>query len=249
MGTDIRLSFSAFEAYAQCPLRFKRLYIDRVKEPSNKYALFGSAFHNLVDKLYETQNFVLNSALELWPDIFNKEAQKAAYKHIGLKDLVEQSSKGTRDIKTWFKMAERERILHPCIEHEVKLEGNFKKSVLAAKIDLVLDVKGGLGIIDWKTGNSDPKNLMQLALYAVLYYKKTGRKVDWLIPFYVKTKDVVYQPCDDAIIGEASSYFGDLYRSITEDSEYLPKKGPNCYFCKFSKDGSCPLFKTNQVEI
>ena len=249
MSVDLRLSFSAFETYAQCPFKFKKLYIERVREPSNKYALFGSAFHNLIDQLYATEDFVCSSALEQWPAIFEKEAAKASYDHISQKDLQEQRTRGARDIKTWFKMAEQERILHPCIEHEVKLEGNFKQSVLAARIDLVLDVKGGLGIIDWKTGNADHKNLMQLALYAVLYFKKTGRKIDWLIPFYIKTKDVVYQPCDDAIIREAGQYFGDTYKALTTDTEFLPKKTQMCYFCSFSRNGVCPLFQRTQVEI
>lgn len=249
MSQDVRLSFSAFETYAQCPLRFKKLYLERVREPSNKYALFGSAFHSLVEHLYETEDFVLSSALEQWPAIFNKEASKSGYDCVSQKDLREQEARGTKDIKTWFKMAEQAGVLHPCIEHEIKLEGNFKQSVLAARIDLVLNVRGGLGIIDWKTGNSDPKNLMQLALYAVLYYKKTGHKVDWLIPFYIKTKEVVFQACDDAIIKEAGIYFNNIYSALVADTEYLPKKGPICYFCSFSRNGQCPLFQRTQVEI
>lgn len=249
MSQDVRLSFSAFETYAQCPFKFKKLYIEKVREPSNKYALYGSAFHTLIDTLYATQDFICSSALEQWPAIFKKEAEKSSYDHILQKDLREQETRGIRDIRTWFRMAEQERILHPCLEHEVKLEGNFKNSVLVARIDLVLNLKGGIGIIDWKTGNSDPKNLMQLALYAVLYYKKTGRKVDWLIPFYLKTKDVVYQPCDDAIIKQASSYFGETYNAMGADKEYLPKKSSMCYFCSFSRNGVCPLFKRTQVEI
>ena len=249
MVKNLRLSFSAFEAYQNCPFKFKKLYIERIREPSNKYAMYGTAFHELLDTLYSTEEFSSSKATSLWPTIFDKEANKKGYEHISKKDLQEQKNRGIKDIKVWFKMAEQERILHPCIEHEIKMEGNFKESVLAARVDLVLNIKGGIGIIDWKTGASDKKNLMQLALYAVLYTKKTGRKIDWLIPFYIKTKEIVYQPFDTNIIKRAGKYFGDLYKAIMEDKEFLPTTNKNCYFCSFSKNGVCPLYKRNIVEM
>ena len=249
MNSSIRLSFSAFEAYNECPFKFKKLYIERVREPSNKYALYGSAFHELLDTLYSSEDFLSSSALTLWPGIFDKEAGKKAYSHISKKEVEEYKAKGFKDIKTWFWMAENENILHPCLEREVRLEGNFRESTLVGKVDLVINLRGGIGIIDWKTGASDHKNLMQLALYAVLYFKKTGRKVDWLVPFYTKTKEVVYQPCDDSIVKEASEYFGKIYSDLSQDTEFLPRKNTNCFFCSFDKSGVCPLSKRNEIVI
>jgi CRISPR/Cas system-associated exonuclease Cas4 (RecB family) len=247
MNKDTRLSFSAFECYEGCPYRFKKLYIERVKEPSNKYGLYGTAFHDLLDTIYKTQNFVHDSAIKLWPAIFEKEAKKPRYSHILKKALEEQQHKGTKDLKTWFKMAEQERILRPCISTETKLEGTFMGSPLNGRTDLVTNVKGGIALVDWKTGASDEKNLMQLALYAVLYFKKEGVKIDWLVPFYIKTKEVVYQACNDDIIAKAGKFFGDLYNRMVNDTEYLPKKSDNCYFCSFRNSGECPLFR--RVEL
>ena len=248
--SDVRLSYSAFECYNDCPFKFKKLYIERVREPNNKYAMYGSAFHELLDTLYSKEEFVSSKAVELWPKVFDKEAGKSAYSHISRGDKEEYKAKGFKDIKTWFKMAEQENILHPCLEHEVRLEGNFRESKLVGKVDLVINLKGGIGIIDWKTGASDRKNLMQLALYAVLYFKKSGNKVDWLVPFYTKTKEVVYQACDKEIIKEASQYFGSIYNKLEEDTEFLPTKNTNCFFCSFSKNGVCPLFKPrNEIVI
>jgi CRISPR/Cas system-associated exonuclease Cas4 (RecB family) len=236
-----KISFSAFECYSQCPFKFKKLYIERITTPNNEYAMYGSAFHELLDTIYSTEQFLVEEMLKLWPAIFLKESSKNQYSHISSSKKRIQENRGVKDIRTWFKMAERERILRPCLEHEVVLNGSYRGLDLKAKVDLVIEIKGGVGIIDWKTGNADRKNLMQLALYATLYYKRTGRKVDWLIPFYTKTKDIIYQPCDKDIIEEAGNYFSTIYNRLMQDSKFEPTKNTMCYFCDFGKTGVCPL--------
>jgi CRISPR/Cas system-associated exonuclease Cas4 (RecB family) len=145
-------------------------------------------------------------------------------------------------------MAKGAGILRPCLEHEVALTGTFKQHKLKAKVDLVIEMRGGVGIIDWKTGNADRKNLMQLALYAMLYTKKSGRKVDWIVPFYTKIRNVVYQPFDSAIIAEAGVYFRNTYEAMASATTFPAVKGPGCYFCDLSRDG-CPLSKRFVVSV
>ena len=54
----------------------------------------------------------------------------------------------------------------------------------------------------------------------------------------------------EEIIKEASQYFGSIYNKLEEDTEFLPTKNTNCFFCSFSKNGVCPLFKPrNEVVI
>ena len=235
------LSWSAFETYAQCPYRFKEIYLNRKREASNKYALFGCAIHELLDQIYEKSDFVMANALKSWLDVLTKMASKKEYDGVSRKSVTEMEDQGRTMIRKFFKLAEEESLLKPCVEHEVAMEGNYRECVLRAKVDLVTGIKGGLGIVDWKTGKPDPKNLMQLVLYAVLYMNKTGKKIDWIVPVYLKSKGIVYQALDKEIIAEATKYFRNIYLNLINDTVFLPHKNDFCYFCMFHNNGTCPL--------
>ena len=228
------LSFSSLDSYSTCPFRWHKLYIEHKWEPASKYLLYGSAFHELLDKLYENEDFISLNALRLWPQVLDKEKLKKKYANITKKELLEVEANGRRDIAVFFELARRENILHPAIEHECALEGKYRQHTLKAKIDLVTAIRGGIGILDWKTGNSDRKSLMQLALYAVLYSKKTGRQVDWICPVYFRTNEMVYQAFDKEIQEEAGEFFSDIYEKFIKDTEYKPKLNRYCKTCSFN---------------
>lgn len=229
------LSFSALNLYSTCPFRYRKLYIEHKWEPASKYLLYGSAFHELLDTLYEKESFTSLSALQLWPKILDKEVLKKKYSKITKKEILTAEANGRRDIGVFFELARRENILHPAIEHECALEGHYRQHVLKAKIDLITNVRGGIGILDWKTGNPDKKTLMQLALYAALYSKKTGRTVDWICPVYLRRKEMVYQAFDSDIQEEAGNFFSDIYEKYINDKEFLPKVNKYCNSCSFRK--------------
>ena len=235
------LSWSAFETYDQCPYRFKKQYIDRDREPSNKYALFGSAIHELLDQLYENKDFELDNAITNWPLVLDKMFQKKEYQGVSRKAVKEMDGQGKTMIRRFFKFAEKEGILKPCVEHEVSLKGNYRECILRAKIDLVTYLKEELGIIDWKTGRADEKALMQLVLYAVLYSNMTGKKIKWVAPAYLKSSELMYRKLDKKIIADATKYFRSIYLNLINDTIFLPHKNEFCYFCKYHNDGTCPL--------
>jgi len=237
------LSFSAFQTYDQCPYRYNQCYLKYVREPGNRYTLYGIAFHTLLDSMYAKENFTVLSALQSWVPILNKEFLKKKYSRITKSEFKEVEKQGVREIEVFFELARRESLLHPALEHELSIEGNYQKHILKAKIDLVTTIKGGVGVLDWKTGKPEEKNLMQLALYAALYMKKTDINISWLVPVYIKTNEVVYQPFDEGIKRKAGIYFRNIYNELINDNKYLPKKNKNCYFCMFNKNGTCPLFK------
>lgn len=227
------LSYSSLDMYSTCPYRYRELYLRHKREPASKYLLYGSAFHELLDTIYLKENFASLFAFQLWPQILDKEMLKKKYSTITNKEMLEIESNGRRDIPIFFELARRENLLHPAIEHECALEGHYRQHILKAKIDLVTAIRGGIGILDWKTGKPDRKVLMQLALYAVLYSKKTGRTVDWICPVYFKTKEVVYQAFDKDIQEEAGEYFSKIYEEFVKDKCFLPKVNRYCNTCSF----------------
>jgi CRISPR/Cas system-associated exonuclease Cas4 (RecB family) len=244
------ISYSAFGTYTKCPHRYKKIYIDKRREPTNKYAFYGTVVHSIIDQLYADKIFIFDYAYTLVPDALAKEAKKTKNTFITKGELTEAKNKTIEALKTFFDLAKREGLLKPCIQHEYEITANYRTSKLRAKLDLIAEVKkGGVGILDWKTGSPDEDNILQLALYAVLYEKREKQVVSWLVPFYLKTKEVEYYEFDDRLKGKASKYFEDTYNALISDVKFEPIKTSYCFLCSFSKNGECPLFKGTQITL
>ena len=236
------LSYSAFELYQQCPFKYYQVYILKNREPANEYALYGVVIHSVLEQMYEKQEFTRTFALNLFSSLLDSESRKKNYKKLSQKILQDLEVRGREDLLAFFLLAEREDLFGPCISQEQMLTGKFRSCRLRAKLDLVRSIKGGIGILDWKTGKPDRKNLLQLALYAVLYTKLKKQRVDWLVLVYLKTCEIHYIPFDATITQEAGKYFGDIYNGLIQDTQFSPKKNKYCNYCSF-RHTACPLNK------
>ncbi len=49
----MRISYSALETFKRCPLKFKFQYLDRIKTPKRKEAIFGTLIHSALKILHE----------------------------------------------------------------------------------------------------------------------------------------------------------------------------------------------------
>ena len=241
MYPNFKLSFSSLDCYHTCPFRFRKLYIEHKREPASHHLFYGSAFHDLIDTLYKEEKFLSEYAFEIWPKLLDKEILKKKYSEITKEEFTKTKLRGEKDIMVFFSLVGSENLLKPAIEHECEVDGKYRQHILRAKIDLVTGVRGGIGILDWKTGQPDRKSLMQLALYATLYSKKTKKKIDWICPVYFRTKEVVYQPFDQEIQEEAGQYFSEIYEEFVADTKFAPKMNRYCKNCSFRK--ICGLHK------
>ena len=232
---NFKLSFSSLDCYHTCPFRFKKLYIEHKWEAASHHLFYGSVFHDLIDNIYLEEKFTTESAYELWPKLLDKEILKKKYSEITKKEFTDCKLRGEKDILVFFNLVRRENLLKPAIEHECAIDGKYRQHIMRAKIDLVTGVRGGIGILDWKTGQPDKKTLMQLALYAALYSRKTKRQIDWICPVYFRTNEVVYQPFDEEIQEEAGKYFSEIYEEFINDTKFLPKINRYCKNCSFKK--------------
>src|SRR3972149_4861248 len=170
-----QFSWSAFELYQQCPFKFYQNYVLGKKEPSNIFALYGCAIHNLLDQLYKKEQFTLRYAYSVWENILLKEYKtewkQYQYGHIPLKEVMYVKSQGFKQIDDFFELAIEENILKPAIFTEQTIKGNYGQHKIVAKIDIGINTKYGLTLLDWKTGKPDKKSFIQLVLYAAIYQK------------------------------------------------------------------------------
>ena len=61
-------SFSRYSDYKQCPLKFKRNHIDKIKEPPNPAMARGAAIHTMVEDYIKGKGRTLPMELKLVGD-------------------------------------------------------------------------------------------------------------------------------------------------------------------------------------
>ena len=90
----MRISYSAFDTYQNCSLKYKFQNVDKIKEPKSKEAVFGSAIHDTL-KFIHTPGILsptLDQALEHFgnnwnPAVFESEDEERAAFSQGVKIL------------------------------------------------------------------------------------------------------------------------------------------------------------------
>ena len=65
----MRLSYSSFDSYKNCPLKYKFQAIDKLKEPKKAMQMFGTLLHSVMEYIHKPGFFhpTVEQALELLP--------------------------------------------------------------------------------------------------------------------------------------------------------------------------------------
>ena len=61
----MRVSYSALDTFQTCPAKYKFQYIDKIKVPKSKEAIFGTIIHDCLKMYHEPSRFVPASQEEL----------------------------------------------------------------------------------------------------------------------------------------------------------------------------------------
>lgn len=196
----MRLSYSALETFRRCPLKFKFQYVDRIRTPKSKEALFGTLLHSALKILHEpgliipTEEEILKYIADNWDaSIYSSEQESAAAFLQAVKIMKDYYAKN-----------------YPADFNVVALETPFEAPVKAwnelhlitGKIDRIDKTPDGLfEVIDYKTTKKMPSQEsvekdLQLSIYHLglsrrwpsiiqekrpvkvsLYYLKHGEKL------------------------------------------------------------------------
>ena len=150
----MRISYSAFDTYQSCPLKYKYQAIDKIKTPKSKEAVFGSTLHDTM-KFIHTPGILsptLDQAMEYFsnswnPAVFDSpDEERAAF------------SQGVKIIQDYYKKN------NPADFNIVNLESRFqfeigtedKKHIVSGIIDRIDRTEDGFEIIDYKTTKKMP---------------------------------------------------------------------------------------------
>ena len=240
------LSYSSISRYLRCPLLFKFVNIDGLKERPAPYFSFGNSLHLALEFFYGVKvppppslEEVLRHYEENWiKEGYDSEEDEKRHLEFGRKILTEFYESHIKDFKVPL-----------CVEKEYILDLNGTK--LKAKIDRIdkLD-RMAVEIIDYKS-NKDPitldqlKDSLQLAIYQIVVERKLGVKVEKLTYYQLRSQIPIsterYQDERIAQVGEIIlNTAGDIEKGNFEArlNDYCPCDFP--HLCPYYKDRYSP---------
>ncbi|MFY9461637.1 MAG: PD-(D/E)XK nuclease family protein [Candidatus Sungiibacteriota bacterium] len=262
----MRTSYSALDAYKQCPQKYKFQEIDRIPSVKGKEAVFGSVFHDALkfmfgrSPLFPTLDEVLahfrmsfGEKSSGWPN----EGERNAYLDEGarlLKNFYAQNAPWNFSV---VDLESRFEVLIPD-------EKNGETHVLAGIIDRIdkLD-DGGYEIIDYKTARKLPPqekvdNDLQLSIYSLglqkkwptirpekiklsLYFVKHGEKLSTS-----RTKEAT-----EATRAGVLATISEIRDKLASGERFEPTPSPLCDWCSYKP--ICPawshLYRNRQQTI
>jgi len=249
----MRISYSALETFKRCPLKFKFQYIDKIKTPKSKEALFGTLLHSALKILHEpgliipTEEDILKFISDNWnSSIYSSEQESTLNFAQAVKIMKDYYAK---NYPSQFTVLALETMF------EVPLQVGAEKHLLTGKIDRVDKTQDGLlEVIDYKTSKKMPSQEainqdLQLAVYHLgvanrwpslvredrplktsLYFLKHGEKLSTTrtTQDLAATEESIIK--DFETIGQAA-----------KDAKFPPTPNVLCDWCEFQRH--CPYFK------
>ena len=188
-------SFSQMKLIHQCPYKYKKLYIDKVKEPSGIHAVFGQAIHH-VYKDAIVNNWERKEAIDVWKHYFEVEMFNNAPT---MDDPVEVfdslqwwNNRGYPAIQLFYNKLESFDI-KKIIAIEQKMSGEFDGEKFNFVCDLIyLNSEGERVIIDYKTGKEKEVDYLQIVFYDGRFEQlcdKVCLFYIWSGPIWIKRED------------------------------------------------------------
>lgn len=246
LPSNFKFSWSSFTAYETCPLSFYHHYILGDWGPSNIHALVGCALHELIGHIYSVKNFNPKYAYFRWEYFLNRERnirwKVRQYGHLTEKDLQSAKFIGFKYIKQFFIKINECGLVREIAFSELELKGStYRNHPITVRIDGGFQTDQGFMIVDWKSGNVNPKYIHQLVFYSAVYQRQTGTKVDLVAPVYFDHPFVIH-PITKQLKEETSKYIDKCYTGI-KAGNFEPKKHQYCSDCLVRTKGKCPLWK------
>ncbi len=250
----MRISYSAFDTYQNCPLKYKYQNIDKIKTPKSKEAVFGSVLHDTM-KFIHTPGILsptLDQAMEhfsnVWnPGVFeNADEERAAF------------SQGVKIIQDYYQKN------NPADFNIVTLESRFQieigptdnKHIISGIIDRIDRVGDGFEIIDYKTTKKMPTQEkvdhdIQLTVYLQaflsLYPKEIANLGNLKVSLYFLKHGVKLSATRTAEqLKKSEEAFLETIKNIQE-KKFEPQVGPLCDWCGYQS--RCPMWKHKFKEL
>lgn len=264
---NMRISYSAIETYLQCPKKFKYQYLDKIKAPKSREAIFGTLIHSALrymfskDPLFPTLDEVIDYFRENWPkkEVFESESKNDPLKRPWSKE--EQKAyfeEGVRMLKRFYEKNAPWNFTVVDLESRFEVLINDEKTnqthILAGIIDRIDKHNDDTyEIIDYKTTKRMPSQEsvdqnLQLSLYSLGLRKRWPhlRQEDIKLSLYfLKHGEKLTTNSNDQTAQKAKEYIlntiGEIQEKISSNQEFEPHPGPLCDWCPYRP--ICPAWR------
>lgn len=243
----MRISYSAFDTYNRCPLKYKFQYIDWVKVPEKPEFFFGALVHEVVQmalrrdpiipKVEDLEKFYKSKWRE---EIFPDKLTSQQYFDLGLemiKNFHESYKPGLRKV----------------VAAEKRFQIPLGKHTLSGIIDRVDKLPfGAFEIIDYKTNKSLPTQEevdtdQQLATYAIAVQTLWPEASDMRLSLYfLKHNSLMTTARTTDQIEDTKKIIIKTADKIEKTKEFKPRENKFCNWCDYQY--LCPLRKDKPIE-
>lgn len=238
----ITLSHLQIDDYLTCPLKYKYIHILRVPILQHHAVIYGKALHDAVQNYYrykiQGKSLSLEELISCFEDSWINEG------FISREHEERRLEEGKMTLVEFYQKAEQESILPTYIEKVFnfmldndRITGRWDRVDVIEDKTLIIDYKSSQ-IEDKKKADKRARNSLQLAIYALAYYKIFGKIPDSVRLHFLET----------GVIGEASFDENDLeavVQKIKQASQGIREgifdSQPDYIACRFCPyNGICP---------
>jgi DNA helicase-2/ATP-dependent DNA helicase PcrA len=232
-------SYSYFEDFKNCPLKFKFHYLLKIPVPPARAQSFGMAVHRVLRDFHRLPK--RKRTLENLLDLYERHWIPLGYG--GVEDQQLAKREGRKALRTYFRKHERQ------LGEPVFLEKGFVLKVddvlLKGFIDRVDKTEKGYEIVDYKTADKVPDQKKvdrdeQLTIYALAAKEALQIEPTSLALYFIKQGEKVTTKRTPAQLEEEKKEIVKKARAIRESS-FPAKPGILCHYCDFRN--ICPAFK------
>ncbi|HPX94154.1 MAG TPA: PD-(D/E)XK nuclease family protein [Candidatus Moranbacteria bacterium] len=245
----MRISYSAFDTYQNCSLKYKFQNVDMIKEPKSKEAIFGTLIHSVM-KFIHTPS-LLQPKLEEALDFFSKNWNADIFEN----ELEERSAftQGVEMIQRYYKNNNPAdfNIVDLESRFQIEVEDGDKKTqhIISGIIDRIDKTDEGYEIIDYKTTKKMPSqekvdNDLQLSIYLNAFLSRYPKEIEHLDKikvslYYLKHGVKLTSTRTLEQLKNAKELFLDVIAAI-EAEKFEPNVTPLCDWCGYQK--ICPMW-------
>lgn len=240
----MRISYSGLNTYQICPLKYKFQYIDKIKTPKSKEAVFGTLIHSTLNFIHIPA--ILAPSMEQALDHFSKNWNSDVFEN----ELEERAafSQGVEIIRRYYNDNDIAKVNIVALESPFQIKlGEHTVNGIIDRIDRTED---GYEIVDYKTAKKMPSqdkvdHDVQLTIYLQAFldrYPEERKNLDKLKVslYFVKHGAKLTSTRTEEDLKNIENKFLEVIEKIGE-SEFQPVINPLCDWCDFQN--RCPMWR------